>query len=202
MAVSAALAWLWPGITFGTALALLGTWAGWLIGRYRSWLIVRWIAWWIGSVVRPLVIHPSWARRSTFIFLNNIAILGLLVAIGEWPAAAIAGAASLGVSLGIALRVIGQCTWGFSAPSATNPSGARLRAFRVGIALNLLEPPAIALALGIAIARGTTPLSAMEAWTLFAYGVVPAMLLAAAGEGLWIGAGINAATKPRSHEAT
>jgi len=45
-------------------------------------------------------------------------------------------------------------------------------------------------------------LSATEARTLFAYGVVRAMLLAAAGEGLWIGAGIDAATKPRSHVAT
>jgi len=186
---------IWTEVALGTALALAGTWAGWLIGRYRSFAFVRWIRWWVVRVVRPLVTCRSWAARAMFIFVNNIVILWALVAMGPWMGAAIAGAAALGISLGIALRVIGDATWDFAAPTANgNGNGGRRRTFRAGIALNLLEPLAIALALGISIGQGTSSLSSTEAWRLFAYVVVPPMLIAALGEALWIGAGLGPRT--------
>ncbi len=182
---------LWAPVALGTALALMGTWAGWLMGRYRAFMPVRCVAWWLLTVVRPLVMCRSWSARAAFIFLNNIAILAMLMVLGAWPAAAIAGAAVLGISLGIALRVIGEATWDFSPPTAANHNGRRRRVFQVGIWLNALEPPAIALALGLSIARDTAPLPSAAAWLVFAWWVVPPMLIAAAGEALWIGAGLE-----------
>jgi disulfide bond formation protein DsbB len=185
-------------VALGMALALGGTWAGWLIGRCRPFPLVRWIRWWVVKVVRPLVSCRSWVQRTAFIFLNNIAILAALVAIGAWLGAAIAGAALLGLSLGIALRVIGEASWDFAMPTAMD-NGQRQRGFRIGVALNLLEPFAIALALGISISRGTTSLSSGDAWRLFAYWVTPLMLVAAMGEALWLGAGSASRSKnPRS----
>ena len=58
--------------------------------------------------------------------------------------------------------------------------------------LNLLEPPAIALALGLAIGRSAIPLSSTQAWGVFLTWVVPAMLVAAGGEALWLGVMVEA----------
>ena len=119
------------------------------------------------------------------IFVNNVSLLAVLVALGRWSLAALLGVACLGVSLGIAVRIMSSqmLVFGSCAPA---PRG---RLARLGIALNLLEPPAIMLAIGLSLARQAIPLSPMQVWETFVIWAVPALALAAGGEALWLGAG-------------
>ena len=73
------------------------------------------------------------------------------------------------------------------------------RRIRIGIALNMLEPPAIVVTLGLTLGLRTIPLTCEQAWQTFGVWVVPALFVAAAGEALWLGVG---QAKDRSIEAT
>lgn len=179
---------LWPSMLAATVLAALTTVAGWRLGRRHSLPPVRLIAWWVTRVAVPLVKSPAWSRRATIIFLNNTVVLATVVALGAWRAAAFLGVAGLGLSLGIGLRILSGRAEHFPVPVA--PTSPRARsALTIGVVLNLLEPPAIVLALGLALGRQAIPLSKEQTWTTFAVWVVPALLIAAAGEALWLGAG-------------
>ena len=57
-----------------------------------------------------------------------------------------------------------------------------------GMGLNLLEPPAIAVALGLALSYSSAPLTDTQLWQTFVFVVAPLMLVAAGGESLWMGA--------------
>ena len=59
----------------------------------------------------------------------------------------------------------------------------------IGVALNLLEPPAIVLVIGLSLGRTAAPLPAGVAWEMFVVWAVPLLLAAAAGEALWLGSG-------------
>lgn len=69
------------------------------------------------------------------------------------------------------------------------PSGASSPAWKlwIGLSLNMLEPPAIIVAIALALSRASIPLDAMDAWVAFLVWIVPAMLIAAGGEALWLG---------------
>jgi len=58
---------------------------------------------------------------------------------------------------------------------------------RWGMALNMLEPPAIALTIGMAMAREPLHLPEVQLWKTFGLLVAPLMLAAACGESLWMG---------------
>ena len=64
--------------------------------------------------------------------------------------------------------------------------------------LNLLEPPAIIAAIGLSLGRSVVPLSPGQAWEAFAAWIVPALLIAAGGEALWLGAERAAAESPET----
>ena len=128
------------------------------------------------------------SRRAATIFLNNTAVLAAVVALGVWTVAAFLGVAALGLSLGIGLRILSGSLDDLAVPAGGSSGHAR-RAVTFGVVLNLLEPPAIVLALGLALGRRAIPLAGAETWTVFAFWVVPALLAAAAGEALWLGAG-------------
>ncbi len=177
---------VWVYAALGTGLMLVGAGSGWAIGK-TVWLPpVRLIAWWVVRVILPVLRCRSWWGRGAAIFGNNLSILAALLALGRWQAASLAGVAGLGVSLGIGLRILfstSDAAWG----SAFRYSAEAKRRLRIGVALNLLEPPAIMLTIGLSLGRALGPLSGAQAWETFALWVFPMTLLAAAGEALWMG---------------
>ncbi|UCC30554.1 MAG: hypothetical protein JSU86_20440 [Phycisphaerales bacterium] len=178
---------IWLSIASGTGLTLVATGLGWAVAQMGSIPPVRWVAWWVRAVVLPLLRCRFWWRRTVVIFANNISLLAALVAVGRWRLGALMGVAGLGVGLGIGLRILS------SEPTAAVDPGPKYsarvrRRIRVGIVLNLLEPPAIMLTIGLSLARQPLPLSPGQVWETFLVWVVPATLLAAGGEALWLGA--------------
>ena len=178
---------VWLAAALGTGLALLGIGLGWNAAESRSLPPVRLVAWWVRRVVTPLLGCRKWWRRVATIFINNTTILVIVAALGKWHVGALVGVACVGISLGIGLRVLST----ESAPTLEHafPVASRKKwPLRIGIALNLLEPPAIALTLGLSLGRQSVPLSATQVWETFALCVVPLSLVAAGGEALWLGA--------------
>ncbi len=170
---------------------LCAVYVGLALGRATTLIMVRAVAWWVSRVILPLLRSPSWWRRAGTIFINNILILAGLVALGPRYLLSIVGIACVGLSMGIALRVLLSLPDAFSMPGSRSSRRIR-RAIRIGLLMNLLEPPAIVAALGLSLNRQASQLSDLEAWTAFGVWVAPAMLLAAGGEALWIGAGREA----------
>ena len=106
--------------------------------------------------------------------------------------------AGLGVSLGIALRLLSEI------PDV--PGGHCLslgkwakRRVAIGMGLNLLEPPAIMLAIGLSLGQQPASLTPGVVWGTFAAWIIPLTLLAAAGESLWLG--VYQAVDQESHNA-
>lgn len=178
---------IWLTIAWGTGLTLVATGLGWAVGQMGSTPPVRWVAWWVRTVVLPLLRCRSWWRRTVVIFANNISLLAALVAVGRWRLGALMGVAGLGVGLGIGLRILSSEPTAAMDPCPEYSARVRRR-IRIGIVLNLLEPPAIMLAIGLSLARQPMPLSPGQVWETFLVWVVPATLLAAGGEALWLGA--------------
>ena len=181
---------LWKCSLVGTVLIVTAVWVGWLSGPARSFPLVRFIRWWLVRVMLPRLGSPSWWYRAGVIAVNNISILAVVMALGVWPVAALISVALCGVSMGIALRILPDMPSGFTFPASDWPAGFRWRVW-TGVILNLLEPPAIVLAIGLSIGQRSIPLAADQAWASFALWVVPAMLLAAGGEALWLGAAMD-----------
>jgi hypothetical protein len=178
---------IWPDVLLGAGLTLVATWVGWRLGRRRSFPPVKAIAWWVVGVVLPLLRCASWSRRTVLIFLNNGTILAVIVAVGGHRHGGIVGATTLGVGLGIALRVMADASPGLGdRVGASDGPDSRWR-MRIGLALNMLEPPAIVVAVGLSMARGSLKVTTEQAWWTFAVFVLPALLFAAGGEALWLG---------------
>ncbi len=185
------IAGVWMDALLGTGLLVIGSGAGWVAGR-ASWLPpVRLIAMWVGSFVLPLMRCRSWWRRAAGIFVNNVSILAALLALGRWHGVSLVGVAGLGLSLGIGLRILSGESDAFGELDLGSNAWAK-RCIRIGLFLNLLEPPAIILTIGLSLSRATIPLPAQQVWETFALWVVPLTVLAAAGEALWMGAGPGA----------
>ncbi len=176
---------LWPSMVVGTALVLGGTGLGWLVGRRRSFPAVRGVAWWITRVILPLVKTRSWLRRTATIFVNNSVVSAVLVAVGTWPGVALAAVAILGINIGIALRILDCLTDELPDPGPDVFARNRRR-IRLGVALNLLELPAIVAVLGLSIGRDTVSESVTQIWSAFGLWILPTLLVAATGEALWL----------------
>ena len=177
---------VWLPIALGTLLLLVATAAGWAIARRPTMMLGRVVSWWLRHVVFPLVMCRLWWCRAAAILVNNTTILAVLLSLGRWSIAPLFGVAALGLSLGVALRVM---------PDVPLPLSPRLshqvaRGYRVqiGLALNLLEPPAIMLTVGLSLAWPVMSWPASRVWETFVLWVVPATLLAAGGEATWLGA--------------
>ncbi len=178
---------IWPDVLLGAGLTLVATWFGWRLGRRRSFLPVKAIGWWVVGVVLPLLRCASWLRRMMLIFLNNGAILAAIVAVGGYRYGGIVGAGTLGVSLGIALRMIADASPSLGGRVGASAGPDSRWRVRIGLALNMLEPPAILVAVGLSMARGSLKVTTEQAWLAFAVFVLPALQFAAAGEALWLG---------------
>ena len=181
------IALVWPYMIAGSGLVVAGTCIGWVIGRSDSLPPVRWVAWWVTRVIVPLVRSRRWWQRAAAIFVNNATILGVVVAVSfsrTLPALLIA---LVGVSLGIGLRVLSARDELLSTivPQDRGPT-SRIQV-GIGLALNLLELPAIVLAVGLSLGRSAASLPASIAGEAFTVWVVPMLMVGAAGEALWLG---------------
>ncbi len=181
---------VWPSMAVGTVLVIGAAWLGWVIGRLDSLVPVRVVAWWVTRVIVPLVRSRSWWRRAAVIFANNTSVLAAVLAVGFHRALSVTAVVGLGVSLGIGLRVLSSRTDAF----CVTPKGRSVKArhrITIGVALNLLEPPAILITIGLSLGRTAVSLPAGPAWETFAVWAVPLLLVAAAGEALWLGSGLT-----------
>ena len=145
--------------------------------------------WWIDRVVLRLVATRSTMGKAIGIFLNNGLVLALLMASGVAYALAVIAIAAAGLSLGVALHLLGETLGARMTVEEdwdrhlTDRSRAVVR---IGFVLNMLEPPAVALVLGLALARAPLGLSWTYVWQLFGVWVLPALLLAGLGEACWL----------------
>lgn len=179
---------VWFPSLLGSGLLIVGVCAGWALASEPRRLPVRLVGWWVVRLVRPLLRCRSWRRCAAAIFVNNATVLTIVLAAGAWQAGALMATAWLGLSLGIGFRVLSSLPDNLAVPW---PVGNRKiqRRIRMGIALNLLEPPAIAMAIGLSLSRtGAEPLSSASAWAAFVTVVLPLTLVAAGGEAVWLAA--------------
>lgn len=181
----------------GTGIICLGAAVGWAFGHYELSVPVRAINWWLTRVILPRLRKRSWSRRTATIFVNNTTVLATMVALGVWPTVGLAAVAVLGVNLGIALRVLARLPDDLLGPEgATAPSSDwRMTA---GVALNLLEVPAIVATLGLSIGYKAVFASAGQAWQIFGLWIAPVLLIAAAGEAMWLGVARRSSEDDRS----
>ncbi|MBU0719381.1 MAG: hypothetical protein KJ749_14130 [Planctomycetes bacterium] len=185
----------------GTLALLAATVMGWVIGRHRQFPLVRLVGWWLDRVILPLLRSPFWWQRAGTILLNNTCVLAALVGAAQWRWGGQIGVAGLGLSLGLGLRHLSTSTDALTLPASTPGTQDRIR-MQVGLALNLLEPAAIIIALGLSLGMQAIPLSPGQAWETFAVWVVPALTLAAAGEGMWLGIGRDLDVMDKTEQPT
>jgi len=179
-----------PAMVAGATVSMACVLTGWWVGRYHSWFIVRFVRLWVTRVVIPILRSPSWASRAAAIATNNVLTCTLLIAMGMTVATAWMAVVSLGLSLGIALRAMSAADRGDSLFSRSTPRLPPTKTV-VGVALNMFEPPAIVVAIGLCLGQRAmfVGVTARQAWDSFAIWVVPMLLVAAAGEALWLDSG-------------
>ena len=179
---------VWFPSLLGSGLLIVGVCAGWTMASEPGLPPVRLVRWWLLGLVRPLLRCRSWWRCATAIFVNNAAVLTVVLAAGVWQAGALAATAGLGLTLGIGFRVLSSLPDHLAVAWPVRDRRTQRR-IRIGIGLNLLEPPAIALAIGLSLSRtGADPLASARAWEAFVMLVIPLILVAAGGEAAWLGA--------------
>jgi len=229
-----------PGALVGGVIVVACVPLGWMLGRRQHGWLYRATCCWFTRVAQPLLACTSWSRRTLIIAVNNSAVCGVLVLLGALGHVAWLGVALLGVSLGIALKLLAriplegtglageseepqgvseaaeprglkpaaQDTLAEDAPDEPTPARTGLRQRNVlagiGFGLNLLEPPAILLSLGLSLGQGawSVAVNLEQALALFIWIGFPLLLLAAAGEALWLTAwGVNLASCGEEAEA-
>ena len=179
---------IWPDVLVGTAVIVAGMAVGWYTGDYKgSWPVLA-VRWWLNHVVAPLIANPSWLRRAATIAVNNNIVCGIVVGLGAAGHFAWLGVVGVGLGLGIALRLMLAVSEDLPTGPQLSGAGKRCRTV-VGLTLNLLEVPAIALAAGLGLAQGSwsATLGTREAMVVFGIVVVPLLLISAAGEAMWMG---------------
>ncbi len=187
----------------GSVLMGLSVAVGWILARFRTSWPVRYVDWWLSHIVIPLLRARRWSNRTIIIFSNNTLVLGLLVALGRWHAPGRIGVIVAGLMLGIAVHRLSERL----SPDSflTEPTDRRTqRLITLGVALNLLEIVAIIVSLGLTIGATDLQIPSDQIWRVFRVLVVPTLLVAAAGEALWIGATVARPTssgKPGSTDA-
>ncbi|MBN1343190.1 MAG: hypothetical protein JXQ73_10945 [Phycisphaerae bacterium] len=180
---------VWRESVLAGVVIVAATAIGWRIGAARDHLMARWVAWWLEHVVRPLMASRGWLRRATIIAANNSLVCVTLVVVGPLGSLAWAAVACVGVSLGIALRLMLPV----SAPEEEDGVEATRERRRpivegIGLTLNLLEIPAIAISAGLSLGQGamSSAMALPTALWVFAWVALPLLVVAAAGEALWM----------------
>lgn len=185
----------WRPVLSGSAVLIIAAIAGWGIAADANLAPVRWIARWVDRVIVPCL-RAGWLARTLAIFVNNAANCALMIAAGALPAGSWASVTVIGLAMGFAVRHLGR-----QEPSDPNTDSDGVRSSDasaspyvnspalLGLLLNLLELPAIALCVGLSIGQVASEphLSMAVAWSLYVRLVLPALLIAACGESTWIG---------------
>jgi len=174
----------------GVALMVLSATAGWIIARFRDFFPVRVVSWWLSRIVLPLLSARQWLKRMLIIFANNTLVLALLVALGTWHVGGRIGVILAGLSVGMALFLLGDHL-GDTRLGMEPLTRRAQRLVTVGVLLNLLEIGAIIITLGMAVGAAELGLSRTAVWTVFGILVMPNLLVAAGGEALWLGVIMN-----------
>ena len=176
----------------GVAVLVIAAVAGWGMAAQGRFILVRAVRFWVERVILRALNHRRWSARAAIIFCNNTAICTLLVLAGGWPGGSWIAVTIVGLSMGIALRSLTGSPElpGLEALESdydTPPKADML--LWLGLLLNLIEVPAIIVTLGLSMGQLASPnnLSPDEIWGVFLNLVTPALLIAAAGEALWIG---------------
>jgi hypothetical protein len=175
-----------PGSLVGGALMVACAGLGWWASRNRRGWLARSTGYWLDHVVRPLLARRTWAGRAVIIAANNSLVCFVLVVVGPLGRAAWLAVAIVGLGLGAGLRLIIDLAE-VDVPSTDLRRRQRVMA-GLGIALNMLEPPAILLSIGLGLTQGamTAALELGPAAVLYGRFVLPMLLLAATGEALWM----------------
>ena len=129
-------------------------------------------------------------RRTAIIAGNNSATCAMMVLLGACGAVALLAVAAVGCGLGLALRLMAPDTPPAApAPDTWPPTRGQRVAAVIGVGLNLLEIPAIALGAGLCLAQAvlSPTIEWAEAWSMYGRIVLPTLVVAAAGEALWMG---------------
>jgi hypothetical protein len=197
-----------PGALAGGALLVACAVLGWWSSSSRRGLLVRCTSFWFDHVVSRVLAARSWTSRALLIAANNSLVCAGLVLLGALGWVVWIGIVATGLALGTALRLLAESDHFDLTEVAPQPTGRRLAL--IGIALNLLEPPAILVSVGLGLAQvaaGGTP-DLRSASVVFAGVVLPLLLLSAGGEALWmgiyrVGAGrVGSADRSEEDEAT
>ncbi len=181
---------LWPAGLTGVGCLVLAAMAGGLIVGRGEGGLSRFLRWWVVDVVLPMIRSRSGVVRAVVIFVNNAVICALLVSLGRWGWLVWVGLIVEGMTLGGSAMLLSD--WAES-EDLWNPeqTDRGMRRVRVGFVLNMLELPAIGLSVAVGVGQSFfgSVVSSGQSWSIFAICVVPLLVLAAAGESLWIGAG-------------
>lgn len=188
-----AIAQSWSGMLLGAGLLLVAVGAGSALANAPGIVPVRMVNWWVRKIALTVFRSRSAAFRLLVIFSNNVTVLAILVIAGVLTWLGIVAVAVLGMNIGIGIRVLAKQSQPYFEQHASvaengGTSGRRHNRVVWGMALNLLEPVAILIALGLALTRAHLGLPASTVWWAFAIWIVPLLMIAAAGEALWIGA--------------
>lgn len=176
----------WRPVLSGSAVLIVAIIAGWGIAADAHLAPVRWIGRWVDRVIVP-VLRSGWLVRALGIFVNNTVVCGLIIAAGALPGGSWASITMVGLSMGFAIRHLG------AQPPQTSPEKAQSPTIdswtTVGLMMNLLEVPAIGLAVGLSIGQVASQphFSLQFAWAVYGQLIVPVLLIAACGESTWIG---------------
>lgn len=179
----------WRPTLIGLVTLIVAAVAGSGMGADRSFVLTRWVRRYLESLILPVMRHRLWVVRSFFIFANNASICALVILAGRWPAGAWAAIVVVGLTMGTAIRVLGERATSQDAAVDDVHTEKPDALVSVGLWLNLLEVPAILATLGMSMGRLALPngVSNEVLWRIYVLFVLPALLVAAGGEGLWIG---------------
>ncbi len=172
---------------FGGGVIVFGVALGWHEGGLTGRFHVRALIWWMEHVLRPLLTTRSWGLRAASIAVNNSLVCVSMVAAGVLGPVVWVVVTAVGFSLGIALRLLITGMGDSPAENKDVTSGRRTLAV-VGMGLNMLEVPAILLCSGLGLAQSALwpAISTQEAFGLFGWIAFPVLVVAAAGEALWM----------------
>lgn len=173
----------------GLAALIVAAISGWGIGEHAAFLPVRWVRWWMERVIIRGLSDNRFVIRGAIVFANNATTCALLIAAGALPAGSWIAIVLVGLTMGIAIRALSDAS---SSPAVEEESKCPQspdRLTQIGLSLNLLEAPAIIVTLGLSMGRLAAPntLSETQTWDVYVLWVVPALLVAAIGEAIWVG---------------
>ena len=179
----------WEPALAGTIVLIIGAISGWGIAATPTFPPVIVVRFWVDRVILPALRNRMWVFRTTVIFGNNATICALVILAGKLPSGAWVAVVLVGLAIGIAFRLLGESDV-VNTPGDDSDAPPRADALvQIGLVLNLLEIPAIVITMGLSMGQLAKPngLSSDSIWNIFAVWVMSLLLIAAAGESLWIG---------------